>query len=61
MSFALSERSLSRLEGVNNKLVTVVKSAIEYSKIDFGVTCGLRTIEEQQKVSRLRCITNYEK
>tara|TARA_R100000231_G_scaffold25855_1_gene23443 strand:+ start:299 stop:751 length:453 start_codon:yes stop_codon:yes gene_type:complete len=50
MSFALSERSLSRLEGVNNKLVTVVKSAIEYSKIDFGVTCGLRTIEEQQKL-----------
>lgn len=50
MAFNLSERSLSRLEGVNNKLVTVVKSAIEYSKIDFGVTCGLRTIEEQQKL-----------
>tara|TARA_Y100000004_G_scaffold197406_1_gene271916 strand:- start:3143 stop:3595 length:453 start_codon:yes stop_codon:yes gene_type:complete len=50
MTFKLSERSLERLEGVNEKLVKVVKSAIEYTKIDFGVTCGLRTIEAQQEL-----------
>ncbi len=50
MSYVLSERSLSRLEGVNDKLVKVVKSAIDYTKIDFGVTCGLRTIEEQKEL-----------
>ena len=48
MSFVLSERSLSRLEGVNDRLSKVVKSAIDYTKIDFGVTCGLRTVEEQK-------------
>ena len=50
MSYVLSERSLSRLEGVNDKLVKVVQSAIDYTKIDFGVTCGLRTIEEQKEL-----------
>ena len=50
MSFVLSERSLSRLEGVNDRLSKVVKSAIDYTKIDFGVTCGLRTVEEQKEL-----------
>tara|TARA_B100000989_G_scaffold207621_1_gene157348 strand:- start:3527 stop:3979 length:453 start_codon:yes stop_codon:yes gene_type:complete len=50
MAFKLSKRSLSRLEGVNPKLVTVVKTAITMSKIDFGVICGLRTIEEQREL-----------
>ena len=44
MSYVLSERSLSRLEGINDKLSKVVQSAIDYTKVDFGVTCGLRTI-----------------
>ena len=48
MSFKLSTRSLSRLEGVDERLQTVVKSAIHNTKIDFGVICGLRTIEEQR-------------
>ena len=47
--FKLSKRSLSRLEGVNPDLVKVVLRAIELTKIDFGVTEGLRTIETQQK------------
>tara|TARA_B100001057_G_scaffold69131_2_gene62894 strand:- start:1530 stop:1982 length:453 start_codon:yes stop_codon:yes gene_type:complete len=50
MAFKLSKRSLSRLEGVNPKMVKVVKTAITMSKIDFGVICGLRTIEEQREL-----------
>jgi len=48
--FALSERSKSRLQGVEPKLVAVTELAIEYTKIDFGVTCGLRTVAEQQEL-----------
>tara|TARA_B100000927_G_scaffold291623_1_gene294910 strand:+ start:6408 stop:6860 length:453 start_codon:yes stop_codon:yes gene_type:complete len=50
MAFKLSKRSLSRLEGVNPKLVKVVTTAITMSKIDFGVICGLRTVEEQREL-----------
>lgn len=50
MRFKLSSRSLERLEGVNPDLVAVVKRAIELTKVDFGVTQGLRTIEEQQQL-----------
>ena len=48
MSFKLSNRSLSRLEGVDERLIEVVKHAITVTKTDFGVICGLRTIEEQE-------------
>jgi len=48
MSFKLSNRSLGKLEGVDERLVAVVKSAIGMTKTDFGVICGLRTIEEQR-------------
>lgn len=50
MAFKLSKRSLSRLEGVDERMVRVVKTAIGISKIDFGVICGLRTIEEQKEL-----------
>jgi len=50
MAFKLSKRSLSRLEGVNDNMVKVVTTAIGLSKIDFGVICGLRTIEEQREL-----------
>lgn len=50
MAFKLSKRSLSRLEGVHPDLVAVVKRSIELTKIDFGVTCGLRTLEEQKEL-----------
>ena len=50
MSFKLSQRSLDRLEGVDERLQSVVKSAIGMTKTDFGVICGLRTIEEQRKL-----------
>jgi hypothetical protein len=49
MAFKLSNRSLSRLEGINPKMRNVVIRAIELSKIDFGVTQGLRTLEQQKQ------------
>lgn len=48
--FQLSDRSLSRLEGVHPDLVAVVKRAIEITPIDFGVTEGLRDIKRQRKL-----------
>jgi peptidoglycan LD-endopeptidase CwlK len=50
MSFKLSQRSLDKLKGVDPKLVSVVQKAILLTKIDFGVTYGLRTVEEQEKL-----------
>ena len=47
MTFELSSRSLGKLDGVDDTLVNVVKRAIELTKIDFGVTFGMRTLEEQ--------------
>jgi len=48
MTYKLSKRSLDRLEGVDERLIAVVKSAIHKTKIDFGVICGMRTLEEQR-------------
>jgi|TARA_R110002012_G_scaffold238730_2_gene412527 peptidoglycan L-alanyl-D-glutamate endopeptidase CwlK len=48
MAYKLSQRSLDRLQGVDDSLVEVVKKAIEITEIDFGVICGLRTMEEQE-------------
>jgi peptidoglycan L-alanyl-D-glutamate endopeptidase CwlK len=50
MSYKLGQRSLERLEGVDERMVAVVKSAIHRTKVDFGVVCGLRTIEEQREL-----------
>ena len=50
MSFKLSQRSLDRLEGVHPDLVFCVKDAITYSKVDFGVICGMRTEAEQREL-----------
>jgi len=50
MSFNLSSRSLKKLNGVDDNLVEVVKLAIGYTEVDFGVTYGMRTLKEQQKL-----------
>ena len=50
MTFKLSERSEAKLEGLDPRLVAVVKLAIHKTKIDFGVICGMRTLEEQKKL-----------
>lgn len=48
--FRLSQRSLRRLEGVDDGLVAVVKRAIELTTVDFAVTEGLRTLERQREL-----------
>lgn len=50
MSFKLSQRSLDKLQGVDPRLQKVVQHAITLTKVDFGVICGLRTIEEQREL-----------
>jgi peptidoglycan L-alanyl-D-glutamate endopeptidase CwlK len=50
MSFKLSQRSLDKLEGVDERLVAVVKHAITATKIDFGVIQGMRTIEMHKEL-----------
>lgn len=50
MAFRLSNRSLSRMEGVDPRLVRVVKRAIELTEVDFMVTEGLRTRERQAQL-----------
>jgi peptidoglycan L-alanyl-D-glutamate endopeptidase CwlK len=46
--YQLSQRSLDKLEGVDDRLVKIVCRAIELTDIDFGVIQGLRTEEEQR-------------
>ena len=46
--YKLSQRSLDKMEGVDERLVAVVKHAITATKTDFGVIQGLRTIEMQK-------------
>ena len=50
MAFKLSSRSLGRLDGVDEKLSNIVKKAIGYTTVDFGVIQGLRSIEEQKEL-----------
>lgn len=50
MTWKLSNRSKRRLEGVDADLVKVVELALTKSKYDFGITCGLRNLEEQSKL-----------
>ena len=53
MSFKLSKRSLSKLEGVHPDLVKVVKRAIALTEIDFSVTEGLRSVTRQKELVAL--------
>ncbi len=46
--FELSQRSLDRLQGVDERLVKIVSRAIQITDTDFGVIQGLRTEEEQK-------------
>ena len=46
--YQLSQRSLDKLEGVDERLVKIVCRAIELTDVDFGVIQGLRTEEEQR-------------
>ena len=50
MSFKLSRRSLSRLVDVEADLVAVVKLAITLTKVDFGVSEGMRSAARQREL-----------
>lgn len=52
MSYNLSKRSLTRLEGVHPFLVDTIKEAIKTSPEDFGIPMygGLRTSADQKKL-----------
>ena len=53
MAYNLSQRSLNKLVGVDERLQRVVKRAIQLSKQDFMVLEGVRT--------RQQCMINYGK
>lgn len=48
MGYILGKRSLRELEGVDQRLVDVVKLAISYTDQDFSVHDGIRTVREQE-------------
>jgi peptidoglycan L-alanyl-D-glutamate endopeptidase CwlK len=48
--FHLSALSLKRLDGVDTRLVSVVKAAIEITEIDFTVVEGLRSMARQREL-----------
>ena len=50
MTYKLSQKSLNKLDGVDENLVAVVKRAIELTEIDFGVTEGLRSLKRQKEL-----------
>ena len=52
VSFVLGKNSIERLKGVHPDLVKVAKRAIELTEVDFGVTAGVRTIEQQKEYVR---------
>jgi len=48
--FKLSKKSLDKLITVEPKLQSVVRRAIELTKVDFGVIEGIRTVERQEEL-----------
>jgi peptidoglycan L-alanyl-D-glutamate endopeptidase CwlK len=50
MAFKLSQRSFQRLVGVHPKLDQVVRKAIEYTDVDFGVIFGVRDLATQERL-----------
>jgi peptidoglycan LD-endopeptidase CwlK len=47
MSYKLSSTSKDRLSTVKPELIEIVELAITLTKVDFGVSQGIRTLEEQ--------------
>jgi peptidoglycan LD-endopeptidase CwlK len=52
MTARLSQRSLTRLDGVHPRLVALVKEASALTPVDFVVTEGVRTRQRQQALVR---------
>lgn len=50
MTNYFSERSNSKLEGVDERLIRVATLALQLSPVDFGITEGVRTLERQKEL-----------
>lgn len=50
MKYFLSKRSLDNLVGVHPDLISVIERAIEITPYDFGVSEGLRSYRDQQRL-----------
>lgn len=48
--FKFSQRSIDRMKGVHPDLVSVCHEAIKITPYDFGISCGVRTKEEQAEL-----------
>lgn len=46
--FKFSKRSLDHIDDIDENLAAVCHTAIDLTKIDFGIIDGVRTLEEQQ-------------
>ena len=44
-----SDRSKAKLQGVDPRLVKIAELALQRSPFDFGITEGVRTLEQQKK------------
>lgn len=45
-----SERSNTKLEGVDERLIRVATLALQLSPVDFGISEGVRTLERQKEL-----------
>lgn len=52
--FKFSNRSRQRMVGVHEDMVAVCERAIELTRVDFGITEGLRTLERQKELVEQR-------
>jgi len=50
MEYKFGKRSLDNLKGIHPNLVKVLNETIKRSPVDFTITEGVRTTEEQQKL-----------
>lgn len=48
--FRFSEASKLKLQGVDKRLVDIMKTAITNSPYDFKITCGVRSLSEQKRL-----------
>ena len=46
--FSFSKASLNKMNGVDSKLINLMKEAIKESPYDFGITEGIRTLKRQK-------------
>jgi len=58
-NFKLSRRSVSRVKGINPKLLALINAAILISPIDFGIPehGGIRTVGQQAELFRKKPVS----